>query len=81
MWVTLFYDKYAGDHHFKNEHTKNTTDKDLNDGSYKIKYNKEGLDMFKEKFTDFACYIPEDLSDSPLYKVSLYYKTLPNNMI
>lgn len=81
MWTSLFYDKYAGDHHFKNIHTKNITESDLNDGSYTIYYDKDALEMFKKKFSDFACYIPEDLSESPLYKVSLYSKKLEEKNI
>lgn len=51
MWVQLFYDKYAGDHHFENQLTKDVTIEDLSDGSYDVYLDEEGLKYYNDKFS------------------------------
>jgi len=75
MWEYLFYDKYASinEHKFDNEHTKNVTIEDLNDGSYKLLSGKKALNFYNKKFEkNFE--IPEFANN--LYKLEIYTKRI-----
>lgn len=75
-WCRLFYDKYAGDHHFNNKITKDVTIEDLEDGSYTIYSDKEAIDYYNSKFTGHFK-IPEVLlSSSKLYKLNIFSKSV-----
>ncbi|CAH6421795.1 SNF2 helicase with zinc finger RING-type domain [uncultured virus] len=75
MWSNLFYDKYAGDHHFQNSITKFVSINDLEDGSFLYFTGKDALDLFNSKFPGNYT-IPENIEDCNLYKIHLYVKNI-----
>ena len=75
MYQNLFYDKFAGDHHFKNEITSIVGINDLEDGSYHVYSNDDALNFYNQKFPSTYS-IPEYLFDCNLYKLKIYTKQI-----
>ena len=73
MWQKLFYDKYAGDHHFDNSITKTVSIDDLEDGSFTFFSGDDAINIYNTKFVGYYG-IPDSLSNSKLYKLSMYTK-------
>ena len=75
MYQNLFYDKFAGDHHFKNEITSIVGINDLEDGSYYIYSDQDALNFYNQKFSsNFS--IPQDLINCNLFKLKIYTKQI-----
>lgn len=75
-WCKLFYDKFAHDHHFCNELTKNVLIDDLEDGSYYLYTDKDAMEYYNKKF-DGHFQIPKIiLNCDSLYRLSVYTKNI-----
>src|SRR4051812_18543545 len=75
MWSQLFYDKFAGDHHFQNQITKHISINDLEDGSFMYYTGKEALDLFNSKFPGNYT-ISSNILNSDLYKINVFIKNI-----
>ena len=71
MWCNLFYDKFAGDHHYNNELTKLITIQELNDGSYNCYVGEVALQKYNAKFSEYFK-LEECVSKSDLFKLMLF---------
>lgn len=76
MWSKVFYDKYAGDHHFDNVITKNISIDDLEDGSYNLKMGEEALNLYNLKFNSGNYKLPEFLLNTSMYGINIYDKVI-----
>lgn len=74
-WVNLFYDKYAGDHHYKNKITKQVSIADLEDGSFMMYVGDKALKIYNSKF-DSNFSIPVKLLNSDLYQLRIFTKVV-----
>ncbi len=74
LWK-LFYDKFAGDHHFSNPLTKNVSVNDLEDGSYYLYSGIDAIEYYNGKFKSHF-QIPEFILDSDIYKLNIFIKTI-----
>jgi SNF2 family DNA or RNA helicase len=75
MWQDLFYDKYAGDHHFNNKITREVDIGDLDDGSYDIHIYEDALKFYNKKFKGHFA-LPDCCVHSNMFKLKVYYKKI-----
>ena len=73
----LFYDKYAGNHHYNNILTKNISIDDLNDGSFEVYNGMNALNYYNNMVKNNVNYIiPKLVLKHKLYKLNLYKKII-----
>lgn len=75
MWCDLFYDKYAGDHGFKNEIASVVSMEDFQDGSFLYYENEEAIQVHKENFSENFI-IPYEVLDHNIYKLKVYTRVV-----
>lgn len=75
MSCKLIYDKFCGDHSFKNEVTRHIGVADLDDGSFTFYVGQKALEQYNERFLGHFK-LPEFLLKSDLYQLNFYLKTI-----
>lgn len=75
MSCKLIYDKFCGDHAFKNEITSQVSVADLDDGSFEFYVGKNALKEYNKRFLgNFK--LPEFLLQSKMYQLNFYSKII-----
>ena len=74
IWKKLFYDKYAGNHHYMNEWTKNINIQDLSDGSYKLYLDKNAWNFYNNKFAQNFALPDIVIKNTNHFKLLVYTK-------
>lgn len=72
-YMFFIYDKFAVDHHYKNERTKNLEINDLKDGTYDVMYGQNAINFYNSRFFQFGNDVP-NIEETNLYKFEVYKK-------